>query len=196
MIMLISFDLGLRNCTLPQCYEPGQCLGSLIQGSLALSANECIERCKADSKCNYFNYNEDKYCALLKDCAFVDNSCNNLNGCIFGQVECERQQEYAMIVMGWDSILVDAVEVIDLDTFLSCPIQQLPYPTEGSTAAALRNGDNVLICGGWNQSVIFRECYEYKDGAWDQTVSMITPRVGPSPVEIRPKEWLLIGKTH
>ncbi len=193
------YTLGSRNCTLPQCFEPGDCLGTLISGSWAMTANECLDRCKAEPECEYFNYNNDKICTLLKDCAAIDSRCIDTNNCIFGQVDCKRQHEFAMVAIGYIQynesavIYLNDVEIIDLETFSSCPIQQKSYPLEIDNTASLRNGDNVMICGGYNRPVSYDECYEYKNGDWSQTASLSVPRVGPVSIEYKPNEWIVMG---
>ncbi len=165
---------------------------------MAMTANECIDRCKSEPECKYFNYNGDRYCALLKDCAFIDDTCVNTENCIFGQVECKNQHEFALVATGWDGTTsISSVEIVDLETFKSCPIQQKDFPRAMDYGVALRNGDNVMICGGYDEgptNTVYRDCYEYQNGEWNHTIpTMSTYRRGATSVEIRPDEWLILG---
>ncbi len=180
---------------MPQCFEPGDCLGALISGAWAMTANECIDRCKSEPECHFFNYNNDKYCALLKDCSAIDSRCIGTNDCIYGEVTCERQHEYAMIATGYDGVdETDSVEIIDLDTFKSCPIQQKSFPYKVNFATALKNNDIAMICGGYNNGVYYSDCYEYRNVDWALSPATLnTNKLCGISVEIRPNEWIVLG---
>ena len=182
-----------------ECFKPGFCFGTQISGELAMSTNECLERCQEEPQCNYFNYNEDKYCALTSDCVFVDSSCVTSNGCIYGEHACYMQEEFVLITAGFtlqDGEL-NGTETVDLDTFMSCPVAANDFPNRVSFPVSLRDSENnIMVCGGeyeTTQVTVYQECFKYLNGSWTPTVSMLQPRVGATSVEIKPKEWLILG---
>ena len=75
------------------CWEPGQCQGDDEVVVIAEQYFDCLDRCKEDDDCQWFNYQEsDQACVLLLNCESVDDfSCDS---CTYSQKECaERQRE-------------------------------------------------------------------------------------------------------
>ncbi len=192
---MLTMLTGNENCTFIACFQPGICYGSFIYGKHALSPNDCLESCQDDPQCNFFSFNDEDYCSLTRDCAFVDSSCSGVDKCVYGQRECEPHQEYVLIIAGYDSDYLDDVELIDVTTNQkSCPNKPSAFPVPMHSGMSLTYDKKPLICGGEiYPSTPISDCYIYDNDSWSQNVTLLTPRVSGTAVEVHPEQWLILG---
>ena len=122
--------------------------------------------------------------------------------CVHGQVECQKQQAALniMVAIGEaEGITTNNVEVINTQTIESCINVVEPLPNWLEQSVALKNKDQVVICGGRNRGYTFeRDCYSYDhvNNKWDLEPFQLLPmRTNAKSVEIRPDEWLIVGGT-
>ncbi len=96
-----------------------------------------------------------------------------------------------MVATGYQVGRVDHTEVINTDTFTSCPNVPIPYPFTVGYAVAMKQDSKMVICGGYPRS---SDCYSYSNDKWNIKVFRLEPpRSGAMSVEIRPGEWLIMG---
>ena len=71
-------------CDLPCCLS-GRCDGLLVSFLVTSSANECLDACKAETRCGYFSFDSsDGLCTLTRDCPHIDEC----PVCVYGKREC------------------------------------------------------------------------------------------------------------
>ncbi len=72
-----------------QCWVSGECEGIYLSGFASASANNCLDDCKSDKECQWFNYNSaDGTCVLLQNCTEVAE-CDT---CLTGQRACSERK--------------------------------------------------------------------------------------------------------
>ena len=75
------------------CWREGECSGIFIDGFEVDSANGCLDACKNDKDCAWYNYNSlDATCVLLENCTEVI-PCDT---CLTGQRACSDRQGMQM----------------------------------------------------------------------------------------------------
>ncbi len=90
------------------------------------------------------------------------------------------------------------VEMIDIQSSSSCANKPTNFPLNISLGIALRYHNKPMICGGrWGPTDddVSDQCYLYENNTWSLYANLLTPRASATSVQIRPKEWLIIGGT-
>ena len=68
------------------CWEEGQCDGHFIADMTLRNDSQCLDACKGEDACVWFNYkDEDNSCVLLEDCPIIEQDCND---CVTGHRLC------------------------------------------------------------------------------------------------------------
>ena len=74
----------------------GYCFGSNLGVAVASSADECLERCRANPSCQWFTFNSlNGACSLTADCQWLDLTCGQ--DCTHGMRSCPKSGEEGMI---------------------------------------------------------------------------------------------------
>ena len=67
----------------------GECFGDLVSYSASPDADDCLDMCKADLRCEYFTFYSDGIagtCFLYSSCDVLDQACEE---CVSGERGCE-----------------------------------------------------------------------------------------------------------
>ncbi len=195
---------GAKNCSLYDCFTSGICVGGgLLTGMNVENANECLDLCRNNTDCKWFNYEPENnnICVLTDACPTIDQSCSGEN-CIHGQVQCSDQEtkRYNILVAigsAYGNPGLDHVEVVNTETLESCSNLPAPYPFLNEVAVSMKHQEKVVICGGRiGDKQYTSDCYSYNyiNDQWDLEPFRLEPaRFTSASVEIRPDEWLVIG---
>ena len=195
---------GAKNCSLYDCFTSGICVGGgLLTGMNVENANECLNLCRNNTDCKWFNYEPENnnICVLTDACPTIDQSCSSEN-CIHGQVECSNEETkryniFIAIGSAYGNPQLDHVEVLNTQTLESCPNLPAPYPIKNEVAISMKHQGKIVICGGQIEDDVYTsDCYSYDHNIdqWDLEPFRLEPaRFSAASIEIWPDEWLILG---
>jgi hypothetical protein len=74
----------------PECGIVGQCLGLLDYLSGVINEDECLDRCKYNSKCTWYTFEtQTNICEEFRNCPQIDETCST---CISGERNCDTSK--------------------------------------------------------------------------------------------------------